>query len=115
MKYFFLSEGWQIGRVWELGGLWSQATHRRPPQIEQLAVTVMEGGDRLYLYRVESDVLMVEVMPSLAVEGKGEIGQVVLKRLITADQVIDRLAQAAQPPLGGIPKLPNLESVPPNF
>jgi hypothetical protein len=98
MKYFFLSEGWRIGRVWALGGLWNESEYRRPPQIEQLNISIEEGNERLFLYRVEPDVLMLEVKPDEEnmINASVEIGQVVLKRLITADQVIDRLAQMAQ-------------------
>jgi hypothetical protein len=96
MKYFFLSEGWRIGRVWALGGLWNDIEYRRPPQIEQLALSIEEGNERLFLYRVEPDVLMLEVKPDSAIASPTEIGQVVLKRLMTADQAIDRLAQISQ-------------------
>ncbi len=97
MKYFFLSEGWQIGRVWEFGGLWNDRAHRRSPQIEQLTVTITEGHNCLHLYRAEPDILMVEVKPQDDSNASQDIGQVVLKRLMTADQVIDRLTKIAQP------------------
>jgi hypothetical protein len=97
MKYFFLSEGWKIGRVWEFGGLWNDRTHRRSPHIEQLSVTITEGHNRLHLYRVEPDILMVEVKPQDPLNASEDIGQVVLKRLMSADQVIDRLSKIAQP------------------
>ncbi len=100
MKYFFLSEGWRIGRVWELGGLWDELAWRRKPEINQMAIYMIEKGERLWLYRVEDAVIMLEVMPSaIAVDNAtgGKIGQVVLKRLITAEQAIDLLcgSQAA--------------------
>lgn len=90
MKYFFLSDGWCVGRVWEVGGLWNEVAWRRKPRIEQLGLSIWENGEKLWLYRVEEEVLMVEVKPSPSVES-GAIGQVVLKRLITADQAIDIL------------------------
>ncbi|MBW4440643.1 MAG: hypothetical protein KME10_05270 [Plectolyngbya sp. WJT66-NPBG17] len=93
MKYFFLSDGWCVGRVWELGGLWNEVAWRRKPQIEQLDLSIWENGEKLWLYRVEDEVLMVEVRPTPAVES-GAIGQVVLKRLITADQAIDIFCNA---------------------
>jgi hypothetical protein len=96
MKYFFLSASWCIGRVWEVNGLWNDWEWRRPPQIEKLALTIVEGAEQLHLYRVEPAVLMVEVQPQDAAGAPTVIGQVVLKRLITADQVIDRLTQMAQ-------------------
>lgn len=88
VNYFFLSDGWIVGRVWELGGLWNEAAWRRKPQLDRLDICIWENGEKLWLYRVEDEILMVEVKPTEAVEA-GTIGQVVLKRLITADQAID--------------------------
>lgn len=88
VKYFFLSDGWSVGRVWELGGLWNETAWRRKPQIERLNICIWENGEKLWLYRVEDEILMVEVKPTESVESSS-IGQVVLKRLITAEQVID--------------------------
>jgi hypothetical protein len=92
MKYFFLTEGWVTGRVWTMEGLWSDAQWRRQPQIEALTIAIEENGERLRLYRVEPTILMVEVRPATPTP-TAAIGQVVLKRLISADQVLDRLAQ----------------------
>lgn len=92
MKYFFLTDGWVVGRVWELGGLWNELSWRRKPQIEQTTVCIWENGEKLWLYRVEDAVLMVEVKPKSETE-VAAIGQVVLKRLITADQAIDLLSK----------------------
>lgn len=96
MKYFFLSDGWIIGRVWELGGLWNEGAWRRKPQIQQLELCIWENGEKLWLYRVEDAVLMLEVKPGQALldAASKNIGQVVLKRLITADQAIDLLCTA---------------------
>lgn len=94
MKYFFLSEGWEIGRVWELGGLWNETAWRRKPQLEQVDLCIWENDEKLWLYRVEDAVLMVEVKPTPDIEvptPTNAIGQVVLKRLITADQAIEIL------------------------
>jgi hypothetical protein len=91
MKYFFLSDGWVVGRVWEFGGLWNQVAWRRKPHIQRLNLSIHEQDETLWLYQVEQAVLMVEVMP--AHESQSTIGQVLLKRLITADQVIERLCQ----------------------
>jgi hypothetical protein len=92
VKYFFLTNGWVVGRVWELGGLWNDLSWRRRPQIEQMTVCIWENGEKLWLYRVEDAVLMVEVKPKSETE-MAAIGQVVLKRLITADQAIDILSK----------------------
>lgn len=94
MKYFFLSDGWTVGRVWEFGGLWDELSWRRKPQIQQLNLGIQENAERLWLYQVEDEVLMLEVRPGDSValtQGTKTIGQVVLKRLITADQAIERL------------------------
>lgn len=93
MKYFFLSDGWTTGRVWEFGGLWNEIAWQRKPIIKKLGLCIEEATETLWLYQVEDDVLMVEVLP----EGTtaSAIGQVVLKRLITADQVIEKLCEAA--------------------
>jgi len=97
MKYFFLSDGWTIGRVWEFGGLWNEVAWRRKPEIQKLTVSITEKGERLWLYRVEDAVLMVEVKPQPGtVDAPEAIGQVVLKRLITADQAIDLLCTAGE-------------------
>lgn len=100
MKYFFLSDGWVIGRVWELGGLWNEISWRRQPDIVRLNLCIIEQDEKLWLYRVEESVLMVEVKPILdpaATPASGTIGQVVLKRLISSEQVIDRLCHTSGP------------------
>lgn len=97
MKYFFLSDGWTVGRVWELGGLWNESAWRRQPQIEQMNLCIWENGEKLWLYRVEDAVLMVEVKPGESVQlesANKSIGQVVLKRLMAADQAIELLCNA---------------------
>ncbi len=98
MKYFFLSEGWILGRVWEFGGLWNEAAWRRPPDIRRLDLYIRENEETLWLYRAEDAVLMVEVMPDPKqqddVHNSPTIGNVVLKRLMTADQAIEHLAAA---------------------
>lgn len=97
VKYFFLSDGWTVGRVWELGGLWNEASWRRKPEIHQTALCILENSEKLWLYRVEDAVLMVEVRPTdpaLSSPASRTIGQVVLKRLITAEQAIDLLCKA---------------------
>lgn len=98
-KYFFLSEGWTVGRVWESGGLWNETAWRRQPYIEQRNLSIIDGdGDeRLWLYQVEDAVLMVEVKPTHQ-QSPEAIGQVVLKRLMDSEKVIDILcANQAQP------------------
>lgn len=100
MKYFFLSDGWIVGRVWELGGLWNESAWRRKPQIQQMQLCIWENGQQLWLYRVEDAVLMVEVKPGegISAEAAKTIGQVVLKRLISADQALDRLCSTKSYP-----------------
>jgi len=93
VKYFFLSEGWEVGRVWEFGGLWNEVSWRRKPQIERLNIAIVEQGESLWLYQVEDAVLMVEVKPTTQETGL-TIGQVVLKRLITAEKAMLQLSEA---------------------
>ena len=94
VKYFFLSDGWTVGRIWEFGGLWDENVWRRKPQIKRLDLSIIEKNEKLWLYEVEEAVLMVEVMPdaNLKAQSTSNIGQVVLKRLISAEQAINRLA-----------------------
>ena len=96
MKYFFLSDGWTVGRIWEFGGLWNESVWRRPPQIGRLDLCIVEKNEKLWLYEVEEAVLMVEVKPEASFvppsQNASNIGQVVLKRLISAEQAIARLA-----------------------
>jgi hypothetical protein len=93
VKYFFLSDGWTTGRIWEFGGLWDEFAWQRKPHIQRLNLCVQENGETLWLYQVEEAVLMVEVRPE-AISDR-PIGQVVLKRLITGDQVIQHLCEDA--------------------
>lgn len=108
MKYFFLADGWSVGRVWESSGLWDDISWRRRPTIERLGLCVLEQEETFWLYRVEDAVLMVEVKVTAALAQSNPnaraIGQVVLKRLISAEQVLDRLsaAQAICQPKQGV-------------
>ncbi|MFE1745072.1 hypothetical protein [Coleofasciculus sp. H7-2] len=98
MKYFFLSDGWTVGRVWEFGGLWNENSWRRKPEIQQINLCIFEQGEKLWLYRVEDAILMVEVKPTANVptdSANQNIGQVVLKRLIDAEDVIQRMSESA--------------------
>ncbi|HEY9633529.1 MAG TPA: hypothetical protein V6D14_08995 [Coleofasciculaceae cyanobacterium] len=96
VKYFFLSDGWTVGRVWEFGGLWNPNAWRREPEIQKMNLCIVEQGEKLWLYRVEEAILMVEVKPTPEApsDSAKTIGQVVLKRLITAEQALERLATA---------------------
>ncbi|MBR8837725.1 MAG: hypothetical protein DSM106950_27900 [Stigonema ocellatum SAG 48.90 = DSM 106950] len=98
MKYFFLSEGWAVGRVWASDGLWQITAWRRQPEIQRMNICLVEQqSELLWLYRVEDAILTVEVKPKTQVQvgTSGQaIGQVVLRRLMTAEQVIERLGSA---------------------
>ncbi|MBE9118364.1 hypothetical protein IQ249_20950 [Lusitaniella coriacea LEGE 07157] len=94
MKYFFLSDGWNVSRVWEFGGLWNENAWRRKPHIQQLSIGIVEQGETLWLYQVEEAVLMIEVKPPQSTSAASSIGQVVLKRLIASDEAIALLAEA---------------------
>lgn len=91
VKYFFLSDSWTTARVWEFGGLWNEAAWYRLPHLQQQSLCIQENGETLWLYQVEEAVLMVEVVPKAV--ANPIIGQVVLKRLLSAEQVIERLCQ----------------------
>ncbi|WP_017651701.1 hypothetical protein [Fortiea contorta] len=94
MKYFFLSEGWAVARVWAADGLWQITAWRRQPDIQRLNICLVEHNESLWLYRVEEAVLTVEVKPLTPINTSDTIGQVVLKRLMTAEQVLERLCTA---------------------
>ncbi|NJL60743.1 MAG: hypothetical protein HC903_01565 [Methylacidiphilales bacterium] len=93
MKYFFLSEGWTIGRVWESEGLWQVAAWRRLPDIQKMSLCLVEKEELLWLYRVEDAIITIEVKPidPLQAANTKTIGQVTLKRLMSAEQVLERL------------------------
>ncbi|MEM6597898.1 MAG: hypothetical protein AAF810_19515 [Cyanobacteria bacterium P01_D01_bin.36] len=99
MKYFFLSDSWTTGRVWEFGGLWNENAWKRQPYLQRQSLYIRENGESLWLYKTEEAVLMVEVMPEPVLDPLPQsvpeptIGQVVLKRLLTAEQVVERLCQ----------------------
>jgi hypothetical protein len=96
MKYFFLSDGWVTGRIWEFGGLWNEQARRRGPYVERQSLCIQDNGDTLWLYKAEDDILMLEVKPMASAQeddAPNSIGQVVLKRLLSAEQVIDRLCE----------------------
>jgi hypothetical protein len=93
VKYFFLTEGWTVGRVWGMEGLWNAVAWRREPEIEKINFCILENNEKLWLYRVEDAVIMVEVKPiTPGSSGASAIGQVVLRRLMSAEQVLDRLS-----------------------
>jgi hypothetical protein len=109
VKYFFLSEGWTIGRVWASDGLWQITAWRRQPEIEQINICLVEKGEVMWLYRVEDAIITVEVKPIKPVQpgtSSRAIGQVMLKRLMSAEQVIERLGSAS-----ARCQLENIESV----
>lgn len=91
MKYFFLTEGWTVGRVWAVDGLWQVISWRRQPDIQRLNICLVENTEIFWLYRVEDVIMTVEVKAMISVQQSKSIGQVVLKRLMTAEQVIERL------------------------
>ncbi|AFY45543.1 hypothetical protein [Nostoc sp. PCC 7107] len=94
MKYFFLSEGWNIGRVWSSDGLWQITAWRRQPDIQRMNICIVENNELLWLYRTEEAVLTIEVKPATLEIASQTIGQVVLKRLMSSEQVIERLNTA---------------------
>ncbi len=94
MKYFFLTEGWTVGRVWGVGGLWNALAWRREPEIEKMNLAIIDQEEKMWLYRVEDAVLMLEVKPlPESISRDSSIGQVLIKRLMNSEQVIDRLCK----------------------
>ncbi|MEL6940747.1 MAG: hypothetical protein AAFO84_16310 [Cyanobacteria bacterium J06598_1] len=95
MKYFFLSEHWTTGRVWEFGGLWNELAWHRKPHLRRRSLCITEHSETLCLYEAEESILMVEVIPKIVASHTSNpaIGQVVLKRLLSAEQAIERLCQ----------------------
>jgi hypothetical protein len=89
MKYFFLSQGWQIRRVWETSGLWNERVWRRKPQIDRMGVYLVDAAEKMALYKVEDAVQMVEVTPEAHTDPA--IAQVRIKRLISAEQALERI------------------------
>lgn len=108
MKYFFLTEGWTVGRVWASDGLWNETAWRRRPDIQRINLCLMQASEKLWLYRVEEVILTVEVMPipDQSQVDRTAIGQVVLKRLLSAEQIIERLNVAE-----AMCQLTNIQSV----
>jgi hypothetical protein len=96
VKYFFLSEGWTVGRVWASDGLWQIAAWRREPDIRKTNFCLVEKDEVLYLYQVEDTILTIEVKPidSLEAANHKTIGQVTIKRLMNAEQILERLGKA---------------------
>ena len=99
MKYFFLADNWTTGRVWEFGGLWNQTAWGRSPHLQKQTLCIREGDEVLRLYQAEDAILMVEVMPVPGspeednANSRQQIGQVVLKRLLGAEQAIEKLCK----------------------
>ncbi len=97
MKYFFLTEGWSYQRVWGDTGIWNENVWRRKPHIKALNLAIVENDEALWLHEVEDAVLMVEVIPVTEnARKKSNFSQVVLKRLINCEQVIQTLTKAHQ-------------------
>ena len=88
------------GRVWELGGEWDELGRRRRPLIEKLTISIQENNETLWLFQVEEAVLMLEVMPKNLSPSACKFDRppsrrsgCPKKRLLTADQAIERLCQ----------------------
>ncbi|MGD1700196.1 hypothetical protein [Dapis sp. BLCC M229] len=98
MKYFFLSEGWAIGQIWTVGGLWNETAWRRAPDIKKMSICLWDKNEQMWLHRVEDAVLMVEIYPTAEVQKSASnqnIGNVVLTRLINAEKVLEYLCSTS--------------------
>ena len=83
-------------RVWSSEGLWNANAWRREPKIERVNLCLVEQDEKLWLYRVEEAIVMVEVKSLVDPTSAQEtIGQVVLKRLMSAEQAIDLLCTSS--------------------
>lgn len=79
--------------MWEFGGLWDEIGRRRKPYLQKQSLCIHENGEVLWLFKTEASVLMVEAKPKRPNCDQTPIGQVMLKRLLSAEQVIDRLCE----------------------
>ncbi len=98
MKYFFLSEGWAIGQIWTVGGLWNEIAWRRAPDIKKMSISLWDKNEQMWLHRVEDAVLMVEIYPTAEAQQSASnqnIGNVVLTRLIDAEKVLEYLSNTS--------------------
>ena len=101
MKYFFLSQGWQVRRVWEVTGLWNEMAWRRRPIIVPIGVYLVDGKEEMVLYKVEEAIQAVEAIPEELTQNsttsinnenkKPAIAQVRITRLLSAEQVLERM------------------------
>jgi len=97
VKYFFLSEGWAIGQIWTVGGLWNETAWRRAPDIKKMSISLWDKdkNEQMWLHQVEDAVLMVEIYPTTEAQKSASnqnIGNVVLTRLIDAEKVLEYLS-----------------------
>ncbi|MEB3343791.1 hypothetical protein [Okeania sp.] len=98
MKYFFLSEGWAIGQIWTVGGLWNETAWRRTPDIKKMSICLWDKNEQMWLHQVEDAVLMIEIYPTIEVKQSApnqNIGNVVLTRLINAEKVLEYLSSTS--------------------
>jgi|JI8StandDraft_2_1071088.scaffolds.fasta_scaffold08161_3 hypothetical protein len=104
MKYFFLSQGWRVRRVWEVTGLWNEMAWRRRPIIVPVGVYLVDGKEEMVLYKVEEAIQAVEAIPEEFPKNnatsinssnneniKPAIAQVRITRLLSAEQVLERM------------------------
>lgn len=97
MKYFFLTQGWRLRRVWEVSGLWNEMAWRRKPIIIPIGVYLVDGKEEMILYKVEEVIQAIEVIPeelqksSESSDSNPAIAQVRITRLLSAEQVLERI------------------------
>ncbi len=100
MKYFFLSQGWRVRRVWDVSGLWNEMAWRRRPIIITVGVYLVDDREEMVLYKVEESIQAVEAIPEvsnnhdriLSNDGsKVAISQVRISRLLSAEQALERI------------------------
>ncbi|CAN1209734.1 Lipoyl-binding domain-containing protein [Tumidithrix helvetica PCC 7403] len=100
MKYFFLSQGWQVSRVWEASGLWNERVWRRKPLVAKMGIYIVDKTEKMALYKVEDAVHMLEVIPDELLDrsanteqlSNNAIGKVRITRLVSAEQALERIS-----------------------
>nr|WP_228014708.1 hypothetical protein [Fortiea sp. LEGE XX443] len=74
--------------------MWQITAWRRQPDIQRMNICLVENTELLWLHSTEEAVITIEVKPTKPEITNHTIGKVVLKRLMSAEQIIERLNMA---------------------
>ncbi|HBC43243.1 MAG TPA: hypothetical protein DCZ88_15510 [Pseudanabaena sp.] len=103
MKYFFLAQGWRVRRVWDVSGLWNEMAWRRRPIIIPVGVYLVDDREEMVLFKVEESIQAIEAIPEDVSNNRDQImsnsndgskvaiAQVRISRLLSAEQVLERI------------------------